>query len=327
MTGFFRKYFNKLYYQKWIIGISDENLSDIIRNRKFDPDINWLFRDSLNKIYGDPFFIRSKEGRIEIMMEVLKYEGDYGRLALLILDEEFRISKLKILLDTKSHLSYPFVYMENGRYFIFPESSKNGRLSCYEYYPVAERLMFLQDVLEYPLLDSTIIKKDGTYYIFGALTDDNVGYEEHVFYSDNLLGPYKGHPANPVKRGLDGTRSAGSFIEVDGTLYRPTQNCQKDYGDSITIYEMTELNEKRVAEEPYMNIEINRRNKHNNGMFKIHTINYMNDLIVVDGKNWTFSPFCQLVNYLRKKNLINPIVFKINSEVGRQSGEQKNKTF
>jgi hypothetical protein len=304
MTGFFRKYFNKLYYQKWIIGISKENLTDIIRNRKFDPDIHWLFRKSYNKIYGDPFFIRSKDGKIEIVMEVLQFEGDYGRLALLTLDEEFRIDKLKILLDTKSHLSYPFVFKEDGRYFIFPESSKNGRLSCYEYDPVTERLAFLQDILEYPLLDSTIIKKNGTYWIFGVIADDNAVYQEHVFYSDNLLGPYVNHPANPVKRGLDGTRSAGSFIEVDGTIYRPAQNCQKEYGDSITIYEITELNENRVAEEPYMNIEINRRNHHNNGIFKVHTINYINDLIVVDGKNWSFSPFRQLANYLQKKILL-----------------------
>jgi len=118
------------------------------------------------------------------------------------------------------------------------------------------------------------------------------------------LGPYVNHPANPVKYVLDGTRPAGSFIEVDGRIYRPTQNCQKEYGDSITIYELTELNEERVVEEPYMNIEINRSNHHNNGMFKIHTINYMNDLIVVDGKNWTFSPFHQLVNYLKKNILL-----------------------
>ncbi len=324
MTGFFRKYFNKLFYQKWIIGISKENLSDIIRNRKFDPDIIWLFKNSYNKIYGDPFFIRSEDGKIDIIMEVLQFEGDYGRLALLTLDEEFRISKFKILLDTKSHLSYPFVFKEDGRYFLFPESSKNGRLSCYEFDPVAERLIFLRDVLEFPLLDSTIIKKSGMYWVFGVLTDDNAGYEEHVFYSDNLLGPYKGHPANPVKRGLDGTRSAGSFIEVDGAIYRPAQNCEKEYGDSITIYKINELNDKRVSEEPYMNIEINRSNRHNDGMFKIHTINYMNDLILVDGKNWTFSPFRQLVNYLRKKKFINPRVFKINSESGSQSVEMGN---
>jgi hypothetical protein len=306
MTGLFRKYFNKLYYQKWIIGISEENLPDIIRSKKFDPDINWLFKKSFNKIYGDPFFIRSEYGKIEIILEVLKFEGDYGRLALITLDEELGVSSYKILLDTKSHLSYPFVFKEDGRYFIFPESSKNGRLSCYEYDPVSEGLIFLQDVLELPLLDSTIIKNNGKYWIFGALNDGNSGYEEHVFFSSRLLGPYVNHPANPVKSGLDGTRSAGSFIEVDGTIYRPTQNCQKEYGDSITIYEISELTETKVTEEPYMNIELDRRNKHNKGMYKIHTINYMDNFIVVDGKNWTFSPLHQLMNYLRKKKSFEP---------------------
>ena len=81
-----------------------------------------------------------------------------------------------------------------------------------------------------------------------------MNYKLNVIYSDSLLGPYIPHPDNPVKSGLNGTRSAGNFIEVDGIIYRPSQNSEKDYGESITINKVNELNEMNVVEEPYMTI-------------------------------------------------------------------------
>ena len=137
------------------------------------------------------------------------------------------------------------------------------------------------------------LKQNDKYWIFGTIKlkmERITDYKLYVFFSDNLLGPYIPHPGNPVKSGLDGTRSAGNFIEVDGIIYRPSQNCQKEYGESITINKVTELNEINVVEEPYMTISINKKNRSNYGMHTIHTINAMDDIIVVDGIRWTFSP-------------------------------------
>jgi len=215
----------------------------------------------------------------------------------LTVDKRFKQKNYTVLLDTKSHLSYPFAINENNKTYIFPESRKNGKLSCYEYDPVSESIHFLKDILDLPLCDSTILKKAGKYWIFGTLNENESEYKLHVFFSDNLLGPYVPHPSNPVKSGFNGTRSAGNFIEVDGMIYRPTQNCEKEYGESITINKVTELNELNVVEELYMTICINKRNMNNFGMHTIHTINAMDDLIVVDGIRWTFSPITGLKDF------------------------------
>ena len=118
------------------------------------------------------------------------------------------------------------------------------------------------------------------------------------FFSDNLLGPYTPHPENPVKSGLNGTRSAGNFIVVDGIVYRPTQNCKKEYGESIEINKITGLNEINFMEVPYLTICINRNNRHNCGIHTIHTINVMNNIIAVDGEQWTFSPIHQFKKFV-----------------------------
>jgi len=301
MNRIFSKYIDKLFYKKWIIGIFRGNIEDIIRSKTFNPEINWLFIESNDKYYADPFLLDQKDENFKILLEDFSLDDDYGKISLMTLDKNFNQASHKTLLDTKSHLSYPFFFKDNNKTFVFPEAAQSGKLSCYEYDPVNESLTFLQDILDLPLRDSTILRKNEKYWIFGTLCESDTKYELHVFYSDNLLGPYVPHHSNPVKSGLDGTRSAGDYIEVDGIIYRPTQNCKNEYGESITINKITELNEINIVEEPYLDICINKSNKHNYGMHTIHTINVLGNNIIVDGVHWTFSPGLQLKTFLRNR--------------------------
>ena len=299
MNRILSKYIDKLFFKKWIIGICLDNINDIIRSKTFDPKINWLLTKSFDKFYADPFFVTSDDGNFNILFEEFPFDDDYGKISLLKLDKNLKQVNHKVLLDTKSHLSYPFVFIENNKTFVFPEAAKSGKLTCYEYDPVNESLNFLRDILDLPLRDSTIIKQNDKYWLFGTISEEGKEYKLYVFFSDSLLGPYNPHPGNPIKCGLDGTRSAGNFIEVGGVIYRPTQNCKKEYGESITINKLTQLNEISVVEEPYMTISINKKNKHNSGIHSIHTINLMDNAIVVDGEHWTFSPILQFKKFIR----------------------------
>jgi hypothetical protein len=110
--------------------------------------------------------------------------------------------------------------------------------------------------------------------------------------------------SNPVKKGLNGNRAAGNFINVDGVIYRPTQNCSGMYGESITINRIKVLTENLFSEEPYMTIRINEVNRTEHNIHTIHTINSFNGLIVVDGMKWTFSPKDQWDNFKRNRRLV-----------------------
>lgn len=305
MKRFFIKYIDKLFFKQWVIGICKDNIDDIIRNKNFDSEINWLIPKSFEKFYADPFLLNSNDGNIKILFEEFKFEEEYGKIALLTLNKKLNKINEKILLDTKSHLSYPFIFAENNKYYIFPEAAKSGKLSCYEYDPQNEKLSFLKNILDMPLLDSTILKHEGKYWILGSLGNNTSTYNLYAFFSDSLLGSYTPHSGNPIKSGLDGVRSAGNYINASGTIYRPTQNCKNKYGESITLNKINKLTEIDVLEEPYMFIQINRKKRNNRNIHSIHTINVINDLIVVDGEHWTFAPFRQLKKW--KLTLIDKI--------------------
>ena len=300
MKNILSKYTDKLFFKKWIIGICKGDINDIIKSKTFDPDIKWLVVKSPEKFYADPFFVNSEDGNLDILLEEFPFDEDYGKISLLKLDKNLKRLDYKILLDTKSHLSYPFIFKEKNKIYVFPEAAKSGKLTCYEYDPVKESLTFLRDILNMPLRDATILKQNDLYWLFGIISEDEgKDYKLYVFFSDNLLGPYMPHIGNPVKSGLDGTRSAGNFIVIDGAIYRPAQNCAKGYGESITIYKLAELNELSIVEEAYMTITINRNNKHNSGIHSMHTINLIDNTIVVDGEHWTFSPLLQMRKSVR----------------------------
>jgi len=294
-----QKYLDKLFLKKWIIGICQGDIEEIIRAKSFDPDINWLRVKSNELFHADPFIIQGNDGEFQVLLEEFPYKENYGKIALMTFKKDFKVSKHKVILDTCSHLSYPFAINENGKTYIFPESAQKERLSCYEYNLDNETITFIKDIIDLPLRDSTILKFEGKYWIFGTMSDKGYDYKLNVYYSERLLGPYVAHPGNPIKSGLNGTRSAGNFIFVDGEIYRPTQNCKNSYGESITINKVTELNQYSVKEEPYMTININAKNRNNRRVNFIHTINVLNNVIVVDGKLSTFAPLLQIKNSIR----------------------------
>jgi hypothetical protein len=307
MSTVLSKYIEKLFFKKWIIGIFRYDIKDLIRSKTFTPNINWLPIKSADTYYADPFVLNSKDEYLRILIEDFSFEQDYGKIALITLDKNFNQLKHKILLDTQSHISYPFIFTEDSKTYIFPEAGKSGRLSCYEYDPVHESIYFVKHLIDLPLCDSSILKQNGKYWIFGTLSDIDrekdiiTDYKLCVFYSESLLGPYIPHKGNPVKSGLNGARQAGNFIEVDGVIYRPTQNCENQYGESISINKITEFNEHTVIEEPYMTMSMSKINRYIHGMHTIHTINAINDIIVVDGIKWTFSPLLQMKNFIKNR--------------------------
>lgn len=294
------KILQKLYFKKWIIGICSDSIESIIKNKEFDPKIHWLKTKNHKKLIADPFFLSQNEKEIKIIYEELCYKDNYGKIALMSLDKNFKQLKHKTVLDTNSHLSYPFVFKENGNTFVFPESRQSGNLSCYKYDEAKETLIFVKNILNRPLVDSTIFQHENIYWLFCASYNNDSNYELNIYYSEMLLGTYKPHPQNPIKKGLDGIRSAGNLFVVDGTLYRPSQNCANEYGESITLNRIIELSTQSFIEEYYMTLAINKNNLNNRNIHTIHTINQMNGIILVDGIMLAFRPIYQIKEFLKR---------------------------
>ncbi len=292
------KLLDKLYVKQWSIGIAQADIRDIIRNKAFETELKWIPLKNKNKFYADPFIFKSANEQFSILYEEYDYDNQYGKISLFSIDKNCKVTLSKTLINSSSHLSYPFIFFEDEKMFIFPEASESGKLSGYHFDYDSKEVKFKADILNLPILDSTIFKHNGKYWLFGTMLGNDSNNKLHIYHSESLWGPYLPHKCNPVKDDLSSSRPAGNIIEVDGELYRPAQNSQNYYGSSITINKIKHLCEEKFEEEFFMSIAPqNKSFRHG-----VHTLNSAGNKIVIDGLGKRFLPFTQ-VNTFLKKNL------------------------
>ena len=156
------------------------------------------------------------------------------------------------------HFSYPFVFEDDGVVYMLPETGGEHNIRLYRAVNeeltdwvldtvLLERSLDDLENIEFDYADSCIYKKNQTYFLFTSYLKDGE-YILELYTAKHLKGPYVLHPASPVCSGNKFGRCAGSLIEYDSKLYRPTQDCVDDYGAQIHIMEIDELSPNNYEE-------------------------------------------------------------------------------
>ncbi|MEO6550597.1 MAG: hypothetical protein ABIN94_21500 [Ferruginibacter sp.] len=287
---------------RWSIGLSRGSIKQIIRDKKNSLSFKWLPLSDDNKSIADPFIFKDQEGNINLFYEDFSMVDvtNYGKIVLATLNKDFVFTGKKEMLDARSHSSYPFIFVENDKTYVIPETSQQRKVSAYEYDFANKRLINERVLIDnLPLLDSTIFKYNNKYWLFATLSGNGFSHSRlYIYYADSLFGSYQPHPKNPLTNNPDGSRPAGNFIVVDGEIYRPAQNCARFYGESISINKITKLSETEFSEEFSFKITADQTGKFSSG---VHTINVMDDIIVIDGIQMLFRPLTKCKLFLKKK--------------------------
>lgn len=288
---------------QWSIGFSRGNIEQIIRDKNCALSFKWTpLTDSIKSI-ADPFIFKDAGGNINLVYEDFSMidTSKYGKIVMAAVDNEFNTTGNKEILDTKSHCSYPFVFVENDKTYIIPETSHQCKVSGYEY-DFENKCLINERIIinDLPLLDSTIVKYNSKYWLFASLSGNGIDPGRlNIYYADSLFGTYQPHANNPVNMNVDGSRPAGNVIQVDGELYRPAQNCGQHYGESITINKITKLSENEFSEKFHFRIKPDKSSEFNSG---VHTINVVDDIIVIDGIKMIFKPLTKWMLFFKKRN-------------------------
>lgn len=295
--GIMSQILEKCTIMQWGIGLAKGNIDDVIRERKLDLNFTWLPQRNKLHFIADPFIFKNKQGNINILYEDFSLDR-FGIISLMTINEDFVPIFQKQILKTGSHLSYPFVFKDSGITYVIPESYQQGIVVIYEYDFDNNILINERTLIDLPLLDTTILKYNNKYWLFASMGDGITDNSKlYIYHADTLFGDYKSHSQNPVRYNLDATRPAGSFIFVDGNIYRPSQNCSEYYGKSITVNKIIKLTETEFVEEHYWKITAAKNSLFNSGL---HTINIVDDVIVIDGKKIRFVPFTKARRFLKK---------------------------
>ena len=211
-----------------------------------------------DRFWADPFAV-TEGGRLFVFFEEFRYRSHRGRIVAIEVDEQGKASPPVPVLERPYHLSYPFLFRWRGGLYMLPETAENGTVELYrcEELPSRWRLerVLLTNVRAY---DATLWQQGDRWWMFVSIASHGTdGNDELYLYSSAVtpLGPWIPHPKNPVVVDTRRARSAGPLFMLDGTLYRPSQDCSGTYGQSISINRVDTLDEHDYQETPVERIE------------------------------------------------------------------------
>ena len=274
-----------IYYEKWAIGLIRAPIASLLNSET--PSIEWLPVGIENGYAADPFIALSPEGGSPlILFEDFDYATWRGALSAVSLDGTKTAPPSVQILSLPGHLSYPYLFRENGILYCLPENSEGREIALYRVAPDTGNLSRVSTIMaDVAALDSTIVKFDDRWWLF--YTDRSEGSSDRLFirFADTLEGPWDPHPQNPVKIDVRSSRPAGTPFVKDGVLYRPAQDCAGSYGACVRIQRVIRLTTHSFAETECAVIAPDPHGPFPHGL---HTLSGEGNLTVVDGKRESF---------------------------------------
>jgi hypothetical protein len=231
--------------------------------------------------WADPFALE-RNGRYYIFFEEVPFATRKGHISVLEVDRAGRASAPVRVLERDYHLSYPFVFEDDGSLYMIPESAANATVELWRCVEFPHRWRHEANLLEgVRCVDATLHRAAGRWWMFGncaaggsELFDD----ELCLFSAEKLTGEWQPHPANPVQSDPRGSRPAGRLFVREGTLYRPAQLCVPRYGAGLAIHEVVKLGAHEYAERTVQRLVPPAES----GLLGLHTLNQAGELTVVD---------------------------------------------
>jgi hypothetical protein len=235
-----------------------------------------------DRFWADPHIIY-KNGKYFVFIEELIYKNIKGHISVFEINEKGEMTAPEIILKKDYHLSYPFTFEHNGIFYMIPETSENNTIELYECTDFPYKWE-LKKILKSNIkaVDTTILFHDNKCWMFANIKE-NMGAstcdELFLFYADSLLSDnWTEHPMNPIVSDVKSSRPAGSIIEINGNLLRPSQDCAKRYGYGIKINKIEKLNETEYSETETSSIYPNWDKK----LKAVHTISNKGNLTFID---------------------------------------------
>ena len=202
--------------------------------------VQWIDTNGFEKDgwFADPFFYGMDDCYFTLLAEQWYYPINRGRLVKLIISRDYKLINVIPILTLDSHLSFPNIWREGGKTYVYPENCQGGTLSMWEF--DGDKMYNPRILISEPLIDSQIVKLKDEYFVFAVRfqTGDWTETQQlQIWRSKDLFGPYE--LIQTIKNIKNHERGAGEVIIVDeNTIIRPAQNCEGAYGKEVLLYKM-----------------------------------------------------------------------------------------
>jgi hypothetical protein len=266
----------KFFKEQWFLMYKNEEDFSFQNIGEFKSKI-----PSVDNFWADPFVVDFENKRYIFVEE--EPLNSHGYISLITLEDDGSFSNAVPIIKKPYHISYPFVFIHEGKYFMVPETSENKTIELYEAIEFPYKWEFKQNLMsDIHAVDTTLFFKDDKWWLFTSITEFEGGWDNgnfSLFFSDNLFGEWSEHPQNPIIVNPNHSRMAGAVFEKDSKIYRPSQNSTKRYGYGFNLEEITKLTTTHYKEKTVSEVIPNW----DTNILGAHTINFAKDFTIIDG--------------------------------------------
>lgn len=199
-----------------------------------------------NEAWADPFLFKYNNTEY-VFFENYSYKNKRAKISCGRINENKIVEVLDVL-SLNYHLSYPFVFEEEGEIFMMPETSENKRLEIYKCinFPTQWELYSTAFVGESVADAFFFDDNQNQKWLFinkQAASTTPLNSELFIYKVDSLLlNNLQPHSQNPVFIDARVARNGGAIFKHKGKLYRPSQrNVDGVYGKALNINQIEEL--------------------------------------------------------------------------------------
>ena len=269
---------------EWNIGLIRAAPKEFLKET-FQPQVEWSSYREKHQMVADPTLVPSRD-RIRILCEEFSWLSDSGRILEIGAAPDGSLSRGWPAIDERVHMSYPYVLEHEGEIYCVPECVERREVALYRWDRNADRwtrdTVLLEDIAA---VDATLFQGDGVWWLLHSGGPGVGQWSLYVWTADDLRGPWRPHPANPVKTDVRSSRPAGKPFWHEGKLYRPAQDGRNSYGGALAINRIESLSLEEFREVTVRRIAPNAAWPYPDG---IHTLNGFDELSVIDAKRHTW---------------------------------------
>lgn len=172
------------------------------------------------------------------------------------------------------HLSWPYPLEIGGRTYLLPESGEASEVALWRCESFPDRWTKAKVLLEgRHWHDPALVEHDGIWWLFVSAGGDcphDHSAELHAFWSPSpSTVPFLPHDLNPLSVSVAGSRPAGRPLHLEGSLFRPAQDCRSGYGSGVLLRRVEELSPRSWRESTVARVAPPT------GSTGLHTLNFL----------------------------------------------------
>ena len=236
-----------------------------------------------NVFWADPFIFKHK-GENYIFFENYNYKTKIGKISCgKIIGNQ--LEEISDVLDLGYHMSYPFIFRDEGGIYLIPETSVKKRLEIYKCIKFPNIWELYSTAFEGEIVaDAHIYKDDNNQKWLFINKADNFNYslnnELYIYKIDSLkLNDLERHRQNPVIINSKTARNGGSIFKYQNDIYRPSQaNINGIYGRGLNLNKIEKLTIDEYEEKKIVTAYPNFKKD----LISMHHLDQKDDLFVID---------------------------------------------